>query len=73
MFSWGENTRYGFGFVKPNGLEKSEDTGVDFTPIKITHLSAGNNVIAFVRDDGKVSLVRMQALDGKMITGKPSK
>ncbi|KAM9399961.1 E3 ISG15--protein ligase HERC5-like isoform 2-T2 [Salvelinus alpinus] len=75
MFSWGENTRDGFGLVKSNGLVKANTDGcVNFIHMKspITHLSAGNKVVAFIRNNGKqVSVARMQDdKDGRRITGK---
>uniref|UniRef100_A0A4W5NG08 HECT domain-containing protein n=1 Tax=Hucho hucho TaxID=62062 RepID=A0A4W5NG08_9TELE len=75
MFSWGENTRDGFGLVKSNGLVKANTDGcVNFIHTKspITHLSSGNKVVAFIRNNGKqVSVAWMQEdKDGRMITGK---
>ncbi|CDQ87213.1 unnamed protein product [Oncorhynchus mykiss] len=74
MFSWGENTRDGFGLVKSNDLVKANTDGcVNFIHLKspVTHLSAGNKVVAFIRNNGKVSLARMQDdKDGRRITGK---
>ncbi|XP_045075926.1 probable E3 ubiquitin-protein ligase HERC3 [Coregonus clupeaformis] len=75
MFSWGENTRDGFGLVKSNGLVKTNtDSCVNFIGMKspITHLSAGNTVVAFIRKNGEqVSVARMQEdKDGRRITGK---
>ncbi|XP_045074686.1 probable E3 ubiquitin-protein ligase HERC3 [Coregonus clupeaformis] len=75
MFSWGENTRYGFGLVKSNDLVKTNtDSCVNFIGMKspITHLSAGNTVVAFIRKNGEqVSVARMQEdKDGRRITGK---
>ncbi|XP_029605527.1 probable E3 ubiquitin-protein ligase HERC3 [Salmo trutta] len=69
MFSWGENTRDGFGLEKAN-----TDGCVNFKHMKppITHLSAGHKVVAFIRNNGKqVSVARMQEdKDGRRITGK---
>ncbi|XP_036789588.1 probable E3 ubiquitin-protein ligase HERC3 isoform X2 [Oncorhynchus mykiss] len=75
MFSWGENTRDGFGLVKSNDLVKANTDGcVNFIHLKspVTHLSAGNKVVAFIRNNGKqVSLAQMQDdKDGRRITGK---
>ncbi|XP_029622148.1 probable E3 ubiquitin-protein ligase HERC3 [Salmo trutta] len=75
MFSWGENTPNGFGSVKSNGLVKANTDGcVNFIHMKspITHLSVGNKVLAFIRNNGKqVSVARMQEdNDGRRITGK---
>ncbi|XP_020324643.2 probable E3 ubiquitin-protein ligase HERC3 isoform X2 [Oncorhynchus kisutch] len=75
MFSWGENTRDGFGLVKSNDLVKANTDGcVNVIHLKspVTHLSAGNKVVAFIRNNGKqVSLARMQDdKDERRITGK---
>nr|XP_046197378.1 E3 ISG15--protein ligase HERC5-like isoform X2 [Oncorhynchus gorbuscha] len=75
MFSWGENTRDGFGLVKSKDLVKANTDGcVNFIHLKspVTRLSAGNKVVAFIRNNGKqVSLARMQDdKDGRRITGK---
>ncbi|XP_062334948.1 probable E3 ubiquitin-protein ligase HERC3 isoform X1 [Osmerus eperlanus] len=73
MFSWGENTRRGFGLDKPKDLDKqnSLDSAV-FTRIisQVTHLSAGNQLVAFIRNNGKVAVARMVKEKGKTVTGK---
>ncbi|KAM9398503.1 LOW QUALITY PROTEIN: putative E3 ubiquitin-protein ligase HERC6 [Salvelinus alpinus] len=75
MFSWGENIRDGFGLVKSNGLVKANTDSclnVILTKSPITHLSAGNKVVAFIRSNGKVSFAcRMhQYKDGRRVTWK---
>lgn len=77
MFSWGENSRDGFGLVKSNGLVKANTDNclnVILTKSSIAHLSAGNKVVAFIRSNGKVSFAcRMHEYkDGKRVTWKLS-
>ncbi|CAB1327289.1 unnamed protein product [Coregonus sp. 'balchen'] len=72
---WKEIPVDGFGLVKSNGLVKTNtDSCVNFIGMKspITHLSAGNTVVAFIRKNGEqVSVARMQEdKDGRRITGK---
>ncbi|XP_038855947.1 probable E3 ubiquitin-protein ligase HERC3 isoform X2 [Salvelinus namaycush] len=76
MISWGEDSRNGFGLVKPNGLDttKTDISCVNLIHLKskIQGLSAGNSVVAFIRNNGRlVSVARIQEdQDGRRITGK---
>ncbi|XP_029622147.1 probable E3 ubiquitin-protein ligase HERC3 isoform X2 [Salmo trutta] len=75
MFSWGENIGDGFGLVKSNGLVKAKTDcclNVILTKSPIAHLSAGNKVVAFIRNNGKVSFAcRMHEYkDGRRVTWK---
>lgn len=76
MFSWGENTRRGFGLDKAKTLDKNNSlNSAVFNRInsQVTHLSAGNQLVAFIRNNGKVAVARMVKNNGKTITGKLSK
>ncbi|XP_035645091.1 probable E3 ubiquitin-protein ligase HERC3 isoform X5 [Oncorhynchus keta] len=76
MISWGEDSRKGFGLVKPNGLDttKTDISCVNLIHLKskIQALSAGNSVVAFIRNNGRlVSVARIQEdQDGRRFTGK---
>nr|XP_029529416.1 probable E3 ubiquitin-protein ligase HERC3 isoform X1 [Oncorhynchus nerka] len=76
MISWGEDSHNGFGLVKPNGLDttKTDISCVNLIHLKsqIQGLSAGNSVVAFIRNNGRlVSVARIQEdLDGRRFTGK---
>ncbi|XP_062333275.1 probable E3 ubiquitin-protein ligase HERC3 isoform X2 [Osmerus eperlanus] len=74
MFSWGEDTNYGFGLRKLDGSNPiNQNHFINFTNLRsdVRDLSAGQSVVAFVRTDGKASIVRIREdQDGRRSTGK---
>ena len=77
MFSWGEDTNYGFGLRKLDGSNPiNQNHFINFTNLRsdVRDLSAGLSVVAFVRTDGKASIVRIREdQDGRRSTGKLSR
>lgn len=76
MISWGDDCRNGFGLVKPNGFDTTKaDINLIHLKSKIQALSAGNSVVAFIRNNGRlVSVARIQEdQDGRRFTGKLSR
>ncbi|KAM6971877.1 putative E3 ubiquitin-protein ligase HERC3 [Aplochiton taeniatus] len=73
MFSWGEDSSHGFGLRTKDGSKINIKNNIHFLDLrsKLQSLSAGHRVAAFVRQDGKVSAIRMtENRDGHRIAGK---
>lgn len=76
MFCWGANNREGFGLVPVHPDSVHTNTGIHYICPKsvIQEVSAGKRLVAFIRGDGIVSVVRTQEdQDGNTNTGKLSR
>ncbi|KAM3870243.1 putative E3 ubiquitin-protein ligase HERC3 [Diretmus argenteus] len=71
MFSWGQDADPGFGSRATDATRTESDVHFVRPRVHITSLSAGRNVVAFVRSDGKVFVCRThETQDGRRARGK---
>lgn len=78
MFSWGEDCRRGFWIKDPDsgGVDGAAAEKVHFLNLSynIKDLSAGHNVLAFVKTNENAFIIRTnESRDGRRVRGKQSK
>lgn len=76
MFSWGEDCQRGFYVKDGSGTDSTTtDDGVHYLNIShhIADLSAGRNVLAFVKSNGNAFIIRTnESKDGRRARGRQS-
>lgn len=76
MFSWGEDCQRGFYVKDGSGTDSTTtDDGVHYLNIShhIADLSAGRNVLAFVKSNGNAFIIRTnENEDGRRARGRQS-
>ncbi|XP_071401090.1 probable E3 ubiquitin-protein ligase HERC3 [Centroberyx affinis] len=74
MFSWGEDSCHGFRLKTVDGSDVARtENYINFFDLRfqITDLSAGDSVVAYIRSDGNVFIIRTQeSQDGSRVSGK---
>ncbi|XP_078139120.1 putative E3 ubiquitin-protein ligase HERC3 isoform X2 [Centroberyx gerrardi] len=74
MFSWGEDSCYEFRLKTVDGSDVARtENDINFFDLRfqITHLSAGDSVVAYIRSDGNVFVIRThESQDGSRVSGK---
>ncbi|XP_067356937.1 probable E3 ubiquitin-protein ligase HERC3 isoform X1 [Channa argus] len=73
MFSWGEDCQRGFWFKDGFSGDSGAEAGVQYLNLgyNIRDLSAGYNVLAFVKTNGNSFIIRThESKDGKRVRGK---
>ncbi|XP_071362163.1 probable E3 ubiquitin-protein ligase HERC3 [Trachinotus anak] len=71
MFTWGEDCRRGFWVKDGSGIDCTPEGGVPFLNLHIRDLSAGRNVLAFVKTNGNSFIIRTnESVDGRRLRGK---
>ncbi|XP_078139122.1 putative E3 ubiquitin-protein ligase HERC3 [Centroberyx gerrardi] len=74
MFSWGEDSCHGFRLKTVDGSDVARtENDINFFDLRfqITDLSAGDSVVAFIRSDGNVFVIRThESQDGSRVSGK---
>lgn len=75
MFSWGEDSQRGFKLKGGLFADSKADDGVGFLDLgcHVVDLSAGRDVLAFVKSNGNASIIRTNVSnDGRRVRGKQS-
>ncbi|XP_078024314.1 putative E3 ubiquitin-protein ligase HERC3 isoform X1 [Epinephelus lanceolatus] len=73
MFSWGEDSQRGFRLKDGSHIDSTTDDGIRHVNLgyHITVLSAGHNVLAFVKSNGNSFIIRTnESKDGRRVKGK---
>lgn len=75
MFSWGEDSQRGFRLKDGSLVDGATDDGVCSLNLgyHVTDLSAGHNVLAFVKSNSNSFIIRTNvSKDGRRVRGKQS-